>query len=189
MFKNIITHFSSWYNKLIAFLSPRPITKSAVIEIPLTQDKMALIDADDFQSIGQYRWRALRINGHWYAVRSEGKNTIYMHRQILSSTTHLRGMHKSNNCLDNRRANLILCTQSQVKFANKRSANNTSGFRGVSWHQHRNKFRARIKVHRALIHLGYFRSPNDAAKAYDDAAKKYFGAFARLNFPEPNKAM
>lgn len=61
---------------------------------------------------------------------------------------------------------------------------NKTGFKGVSTnHKYTNKFRASIYRGGKRIHLGYFGKPEDAARAYDEAAIKYHGKFARLNFP------
>lgn len=60
--------------------------------------------------------------------------------------------------------------------------NNKSGFRGV--HKDDYKWRAQIKSNGKVIYLGGFDSPEDAASAYDAAAKVYFGERARLNFPD-----
>ena len=49
--------------------------------------------------------------------------------------------------------------------------------------RNKNKWMARIQVDGKRLFLGYFKFPKEAAKTYDIAAKKYFGEFARLNFP------
>ena len=66
--------------------------------------------------------------------------------------------------------------------------NNTSGFRGVSFHRAGDKWQAQIRVDGRLTHIGYFATAEDAARAYDDAARKHYGEFARLNFPRPGEA-
>jgi hypothetical protein len=62
---------------------------------------------------------------------------------------------------------------------------NTSGFKGVSFSKHRGVWCAAIKVNYRSRFLGHFHSPVNAAHAYDDAARLFFGDFACLNFPNP----
>lgn len=61
--------------------------------------------------------------------------------------------------------------------------NNTSGYRGVSWFAHRQKWIAQIKHRDHNVYLGAFCDPVEAARAYDSAAKRYYGWRAKLNFP------
>ena len=60
----------------------------------------------------------------------------------------------------------------------------SSRFRGLSWHKRDKAWRVAIRVNGERIELGGFRSEVEAAKAYDDAAKKYHGSKALLNFPK-----
>jgi hypothetical protein len=66
----------------------------------------------------------------------------------------------------------------------------TSGFKGVykcSWLRGKPRpkpWKAEITQDGKQLDLGRFRTPEMAARAYDVAAVKLFGAFARLNFPD-----
>jgi hypothetical protein len=72
-----------------------------------------------------------------------------------------------------------------MNLANQRKQSGTSSrYKGVSWRADRNKWTAYICPDRKKINLGVFNSEEDAARAYDSMAPKYFGEFARLNFPE-----
>jgi hypothetical protein len=93
--------------------------------------------------------------------------------------------HKNLNTLDNTRTNLRLATRSQNMFnRNKIKSNTSSRFRGVCFDKRRKKWCAYITVEGKRIWLGTFDNEIDAAMAYDAAAKKYHGEFARLNFSE-----
>jgi hypothetical protein len=103
----------------------------------------------------------------------------YIHREILSVPDGLECDHVNRNPLDNRRKNLRIATSTQQK-GNQRilRTTNKSGYRGVCWHKQQGIWRATLKGK----HLGLFRDPIDAARAYDAAAKAYFGEFAKTNF-------
>lgn len=153
-------------------------------EIPLTQGKVALVDAADCDYLMQWKWCAVNNRNLWYAerqVRVEGKKThIRMHALLLGQ----KGVdHINHDSLDNRRANLRIVTHQQNTFNQRAARGSSSVFKGVGWHKASGQWRARIVPGGKEHHLGFFDDELKAATAYDDAARKLFGPFAHLNFP------
>ncbi len=154
--------------------------------IPLTQDKVAIVDDEDYTKLAIHNWcfskgyalrNGPRINGH----RTE---PILMHREILSVPPGFEVDHKSRNTLDNRRKNLRPATKVQQQGNRaKRRSGGTSKFKGVWFDKARNKFTSMIQVNGKRRCLGRFEKEEDAARAYDRMAETLFGEFAKLNFP------
>jgi hypothetical protein len=112
-------------------------------------------------------------------------NGRLLHRLIMTCPPGMVIDHIDGNKLNNKRNNLRVCTRQQNTFNSKRNAKNNSGYKGVYLHKQpggRSLWRARIKINYKTIHLGLFEDPRDAGLAYDVAAIKYFGVFARPNF-------
>lgn len=63
--------------------------------------------------------------------------------------------------------------------------NNSTGFRGVTWREDKRMWHAKIGHKGKRLHLGYFTCPDEAAKAYDKAAKKFHKIKPYYNFGEP----
>ena len=105
-----------------------------------------------------------------------------MHREILGLVPgdKRQGDHISRECLDNQKSNLRIATKSE-NGANLKTNHGSSKYKGVSWDKSRGKWRATIKKYKKQIHIGYFDSGVEAARAYDEAAVEIFGAFARPN--------
>lgn len=131
-----------------------------------------------------------RPNGYM-VVRIAGFN-YQQHRVIYALlngeySTHLDIDHINGNKSDNRIQNLRLATRCQNKQNVNKLKNNTSGFLGVDLYKGRNngagnkKWRARISVDGVIKYLGYYASPQDAAKARDIAAKTFHGQFGVFN--------
>ncbi len=154
---------------------------SKVCKIPLTQGYFALVDADDYEKLSQYKWHVNRKGDMLYACRSEKGKKIKMHRQILNAPPGMYCDHINHNGLDNRKANLRLCTPQQNSFNQRPSHNSTSKYKGVYWNSEARKWHAEIRHNGRLIHIGYYDYEQDAAIAYDDYAIELFGEFAWLN--------
>jgi hypothetical protein len=157
-------------------------------EIKLTQGKVAIVDDADFEYLNQWKWCARKDskNGKFYAIRStyiDGKcKTLLMHRVIVNNNdSKMHTDHCNGFTLDNRKINLRICTNSQNQMNKKTQINNKSGHKGVYFYKIANKWRSVIKINKVVYHLGYFLNKIDAAKAYNEAAIKYFGQFANLN--------
>lgn len=73
-----------------------------------------------------------------------------------------------------------------VRYRQK-NRNNTSGFRGVHFNKACGKWHAQICVDGRRTYLGLFPTAEDAARAYDEAARTHYGKFSRLNFPGPGE--
>ena len=91
--------------------------------------------------------------------------------------------HINGDTEDNRPENLRLATHSENRRNTGALSNNKIGLRGVNWHKARKRYRACISIDGKQRHIGYFVSPIDAAKTYDQAARTHFGDYARVNFP------
>lgn len=166
-------------------------------EIPLHGKKaagrVALIDDEDYPLVSQYKWyvreRELasgRIAGP-YAItiirNANGVNTtISMHVLILNIRTGID--HQNHNGLDNRRCNLRPAGQKQNQANQRATLGFTSSYKGVSWDKVNKKWRADIKINWKRYNLGRFILEEDAAQAYDAAARKAWGDYALLNFPQ-----
>jgi hypothetical protein len=160
-------------------------------EVPLYGEKargrLVLVDSGDWDLMMQHRWHVAEPprNGHPYGPYASTNlnlgggrfRTVLMH-QLLTGwplTDHIDG-----NGLNNQRSNLRLATNSQ-NLCNSGSRGGSSPFKGVS--RQNRKWRAVIEVGGTRTHLGYFDDEVEAARAYDAAALRLHGDFARLNFP------
>lgn len=158
--------------------------------IPLTQGKFTIVSACDYDWLMQWKWYIHKIKKEggyiWYARRRnwpEGK-TIYMHREVAikSELPHSKRYdHKDRDGLNNTRANLRPCTQSQNNANKSKSPNKTSRFKGVSWDSRECNWCVQVKLGRKRVYQAYFGNEEEAALAYNEAALKFFGEFATLN--------
>lgn len=89
--------------------------------------------------------------------------------------------HINHDRSDNRWVNLRVATRLQNEWNKPHRKDNVAGYKGVGWRKDKHKWRARIRVNKSEISLGYYSNPKDAALAYDQAAVKYFGEFACTN--------
>jgi hypothetical protein len=158
-----------------------------MVEIPLTRGLKALVDDVDGRLAGFWWYANPRSDGLFYARRDEHhgpkKKAIYLHREVLGVGVGLEVDHKNGDTLDCRRENLRPATHQQ----NSRNVGTKRSFKGVDFKQNdrrKNKpWQARIKIDGRTKFLGYYETPEDAARAYDEAAVVAFGDFAKLNFP------
>lgn len=148
--------------------------------IPLTQGKVAVVDAADAPRLlaakwffdGRYAKRTIRIDGK--------RKSLYLHRVVADAPEGVDVDHADRDVLNCRRSNLRLATRKQ-NLANMRRPVGVSGFKGVT--KDKARWAAKIMVDYRWICLGTFDTPEEAARAYDVKAQEIHGAFAALNFP------
>jgi HNH endonuclease/AP2 domain len=87
--------------------------------------------------------------------------------------------HINHDPSDNRIENLRLATNSQNMANRPAQINNTSGFKGTTFHKQRRKWQAQITVNKKVLHLGLFKTPEAAHAAYVLATQALHGEFAR----------
>jgi hypothetical protein len=157
----------------------------------MAQPKYTKVDQADYERLRGYEWLAKKGKNSFYARRrvstgKAGKETlVYMHQMVIKVPDGMVVDHINHDGMDNRKANLRAASYSQnLCHRKKRSGTMYSKYKGVHWRKLHKKWIARITFEKKTIHLGYFRSEIEAAKAYDRAAMKYHGEFASLNFPE-----
>lgn len=165
-----------------------------MVEIPLTQGKVALIDDEDAERVMQWKWTAMQIRhgNAWYARRAiflskktrPKTKTILLHRFLVNAPEGVQVDHRNRNGLDNRKENLRLATNAQNHQNMVSIKRSETGYRGVGYDKKRCRFYAKIRAFNVSVSLGWFDDAISAARLYDLAARKFHREFATLNFPD-----
>lgn len=152
-------------------------------KIKTTREKFALIDDEDYEKVKQYRWFITGKKARYVVARINEK-FIYLHHLIMGKPEKGSVIdHRNGDPYDNQKNNLRICTHSQNRGNSKKNRNGASEFKGVVIRNRRGKKRitAQIKFTAKSMYLGDFKTEVDAARAYNSAALKYFGEFAKIN--------
>jgi hypothetical protein len=113
----------------------------------------------------------LEINGNTY--RAHRVAWLYMYGEFPDRAIDHIDRDRANNSI----ANLRLATaQENIRNSGLRTDNST-GYRGVSLDKRSGRYRAYIYLDGKQKSLGYHSTAEDAAAAYNEAAKKLFGEF------------
>lgn len=154
-----------------------------IARIPLTRGFEAKIDIADIPLVDGLNWTALVTSGKVYAFRQVSRpkagTMIYLHRLIMAAKQGDTVDHISGDSLDNTRSNLRLCTVAQNIQNAKIRPDNTSGFKGVSWHKGAQRWVSYINKDGVRTHLGTFIAKSDAIAAVMGARGVIHGEFAR----------
>lgn len=165
-----------------------------VKQIPLSgkkgSGKFTLVDDDLFDVFSEYTWYYSKgyVAGDSKVLSDFGNRALH---RIVNKTPH--GMatdHADRNPLNNQRCNLRTATarENAANTEPRSIANKTSKYKGVHWVNEKSLWASRIMVDGEIISLGYYRTPEDAAIAYDVAARNYNGIFAYFNFPDTDQS-
>ena len=141
---------------------------------------------DDFYILKQTNWcinkcqnRKTNKEPHFYAgcnTYKGIKKSLLMHRLITNAQKGDIVDHFNEDSCDNRKQNLVICTQKENIAKSKKYFNNTSGTTGVCWVKHIEKWKAYIKIDYKLINIGFYNNIEDAIKARKQAEEKYRSA-------------
>lgn len=158
-----------------------------MIEIPLTQGKIALIDDEDFVIVSKHKWYYAQESKNYGRAKTNIKKengrgtTLKMHTLIMRPPKGFEVDHINHNPLDNRRSNLRVVTRSQNQKNMNKMSTNKSGYKGVSHHKKSNKWQVHIMNNGNRVYLGLFVDLKVAAEAYNKAALELYGEYASLN--------
>jgi hypothetical protein len=168
-------------------------TDADAVLVEVSPDAWAVVDAQDAELVRDYRWAVARgkargwttyAYSHVKGLAGGNRKTLKMHHLIAQAmgldTERFQVDHRDRDGLNNRRSNLRTATRSQNGM--NRVIPRAGLYRGA--YLTRGRWQALIRMNRRRIHLGMFATAEEAARAYDKAARELHGEFAVLNFPD-----
>ncbi len=159
--------------------------------LTLKTGEQVMVDAEDYERLNKKIWILRKrkkaedepqvISMTWNADNSK-ITSIYLPREVMQEKGDNVVIRRNFSVLDFRKSNLIVCSrQEKERMRPKSKQKFTSKYKGVSWRKESNKWAAKIYVNKKHIHLGYYGDEQEAAEAYNQAAKTYFGENAFIN--------
>jgi hypothetical protein len=166
------------------------IVDAKTVRFALSRGQWALINTSDFREVIKHAW-SCRISGanhtQLYAeanIKVDGWwRRVALHRFLMKPPDGTFVDHINGNGLDCRRDNMRTTKQSGNQWNTRSHRDSISTFKGVSQHSKTKRWVAQITAFRKHHHLGCYATEEEAARAYDVAAKRLHGEFAYLNFP------
>jgi hypothetical protein len=156
-------------------------------------DLVALVDDEDYERVARFRWNPLRRRlGGYYATRAVygperlpsgklKKHTIYLHRFVMNAPPDREVDHRDLDGLNCVRSNMRLATPRQNRANTPGLSRDGRVYKGVR----------RESRHWGATcdgrYVGTFRTAEEAARAYDAAARRAFGEFAWTNYPDDGR--
>lgn len=142
--------------------------------------RVFLFSPEDLELVEQHKWM---MGADGYAVTTDEDSTL-LTRLIFNAGEDEYIDHVNMDVTDNRRENLRLATWSDNNCNKVLQSNNTTGFKGVSYHKGAKKYLAALWKDGVRYYGGLHETKEAAGRAYDGLARALHGEFARLNFPE-----
>lgn len=144
------------------------------------------IDIDEADYYKFIVGNTVKVGRHGYVTVSR---VGMLHRAIMGiSDPKILVDHKDRNKLNNLSSNLRPANKSTNAMNRGKPKSNTSGYKGVSWNREKGLWDADIQLDNKQKFLGRYDTPEEAALAYDYHARRMFGEFAVLNFPDRDEA-
>jgi hypothetical protein len=147
--------------------------KNLIINSPKHGKFEIILDDDVYVWAKKQTINIHKVGGYYYQRISPSKKNLS--RIISKCPKGLQVDHINRNTLDNRRCNLRNVTQ-QENLRNQKRANNKTGYTGVALHKQTGKFTAQLKHNYKKIHLGIFKTIEEAYNARQAGELKYWGA-------------
>lgn len=144
-------------------------------------NKYVKVSDEDYEEVSKHSWTVAKSRRKFYALTKINGKLIRMHRFIMKPKSTHEVDHINDDGLDNRRENLRVVTRLQNQRNKTKYSNKKQRYKGIYYDSRIKKWVAVINYRRKKKYLGNYKLAKDAARAYNEAAIKYYKNFANLN--------
>ena len=145
-----------------------------------------ICDLEDWERLKDYLWVKIKSGGYagTNATIDKKHTIIKFHQLVMGQKKGFIIDHINRNPLDNRKENLRFVTPTGNMLNRTLSANNKSGYPGVSWRKESHRWRATITLNNKQVNLGNYLVLEDAIKARKEAEEKYYKPLLEIELYE-----